>query len=133
MADLIVSGSFYTSNDPVDPQGWTLRVVDEVSHTLLADVAIKPEDFLSIMRGGQIHVKGLVSPNLDRVGKKMRVWTQMVPTDVSGWTSESAVLARSGEWAEANAGEPYDDLEIRRQNSGVTAIYRIWEEVEQNG
>lgn len=128
MSKLTVGGSFYTSNDPDNREGWSLRVEDDLSSVVLADISIRPEDFFALMRGGVIHVEGRIGNDLHRVGKKMRNWSKMVPRDVSGYGKEAE--ERSRVWAEANAGEPYDTLELRKQNNGINAIYRVWEEIE---
>ena len=128
MAELTlrITGSHYTSNDPDNPSGWYLSVEDYLSGTVLVDVSIKPEDFHTILAGGHIKVAGRVANDLHRVGKKMRVWQQMVPRERTPGYKEPDTLAR--DWATANSPEPFDTLEILRQNNGTKAIYRVWED-----
>ena len=126
--ELRVSASFYTSNDENNPEGWTLTVEDAASGMRLADVQMQADDFLRVMRGGQARVTGHVANDLDRVGKKMNVWDVPVPRAVTeGIYDRDVQTEMAREWAERNAAQPYDTLEVRHTNAGIVIYYRRWE------
>lgn len=125
--ELNVTASFYTSNNPNNREGWTLRVEDAASGMMLADVSMQADDFLTVMRGGQVRVTGRVADTLDRVGKKMIVWDVPVPRAVTEGIYDRDVqteMARA--WAE-NVAQLYDTIEVRHTNAGIVIYYRRWE------
>lgn len=127
---LRVSGSHFTSTDQEMPRGWHLRVEDDASGVVLTDVQLNPVQLQTILAGGQVKATGSVANTLDRVGKKMRVWDRMVPDHITEGVYDKAVreeLAR--DWSTNAEDNPFDTLEIRHQNNGLKAVYRVWEEV----
>lgn len=121
-----VSASFFTSNDPKNPRGWTLRVTDEASSVTILEVSLNAEQFMTAMSGGGFETKTFVTGDFDRLGKKMRHWQVQIPREITGYGRATSAEARV--WAEANSPEPYDTLEVRKTNQGDVAIYRKWEE-----
>jgi len=126
--ELNVAASFYTSNVENNREGWSIRIEDEASGMTLADVQMRADDFLTVMRGGQVCVTGRVADALDRVGKKMNVWNVPVPRAVTEGIYDPEVQTEMArEWGERNAAQPYDTLEVRHTNAGMVIYYRKWE------
>lgn len=59
------------SGDPADTDRVVLEVRDDASGELLAGVRIPTAEWWRLCQGGTARVAGIVSPHLDRVGKRM--------------------------------------------------------------
>jgi hypothetical protein len=108
-------------------EGLSVRILDEISRTLLASFRLDAEQAWAITGGGIVHVSGEISARLDRVGKLMRNESatysirQLNHVKYGEQEAEAARLAK--------AEHPgWDSYEARRHRGGlaIKVVMRKW-------
>lgn len=116
-----------------------LQIRDDTSGEVFVDVEMDPGRFYRLLQGGVQHWPAFISPNLDRVGKRMENKRVLIPKPLEGDTNRDeardvakAVVAQLPEdWHYA-----YDSYDTpRRTNKGpeLEVIVRRWRAVETEG
>lgn len=107
--------------------GLRIYVKDEVSGVMLAGFTLDAQEAWDLIGGGVIHVEGIVTDHLERVGKTMQHAQEVYHArhDLPGSTYDQ--LVADAEQA-ARADRPgWDEYSGRRNNTGgVTVTLRKW-------
>lgn len=115
-----------SSSDARDDGYVSLRIEDAASGETLVGVEIPAGRFYRLLQGGSQTWPAQVSDNLDRLGKKMRV--KVIRLGRFESESEAIEEAHGVRRDLYREGERYDEMHVRRTNSGWEAVYRAWEE-----
>ena len=105
-----------------------LRVEDDASGEVLALVDYTANEWLALTTGLVTRKDGFISDHLERVGRKMVVRREDVPSEVTGYTRRNEAKTDAFTWAREQL-QPGESVEVRSSNSGWKAIFRSWPEV----
>lgn len=106
--------------------GLSLHIEDDVSGMTLLDVRLTPEQAYNLMRGTMLHIDGLQTDRLDRVGKQMLNESVEVPGRVFNDAPYGDREKLGEQWARENM-TGWDSYEARRTNTGgVRVVLRKW-------
>jgi hypothetical protein len=108
--------------------GFTLRVIDRPSHTVLADISLTPEQAFEMFSGGTLIATGGQGNDLEHVGKTMATKIVMVPRDVykAAGRDKSETLRLSREWAQREHPD-WEIYDAKLMNSGIDIVMHHWD------
>jgi hypothetical protein len=104
----------------------TLHIEDDVSGMTLLDLRLTPEQAYGLMRGTALHIDGVQTDRLDRVGKQMVNDSVEVPGRFFNDAPYADREKLGEQWARENV-PGWDSYEASRTNTGgVRVVVRKW-------
>lgn len=107
----------------------SVRVVDEVSRTMIASFELKPEDMWAFLGGAYVEIDGEITDHFDRVGKTMVNESVIVTRDQLKASTHDQQEADALQLVRADR-PGWDEYEARRRGGGsgsIQVVMRRWE------
>lgn len=113
--DLLISGRVTSPTSSTDPRKVTIEVEDQRSSEDIVRFTLSAEQFLALISGGSVRIKGAHLGKLDRVGKLMHVYSEDRKVKVEA--DDLAAHLRDTGWHETS---------IRTSRDGYKVVARYW-------